>query len=181
MKKPFNLRLLFTLPVLLLVQAGFSQVTEPASPGTGQPATEPVTAYKAVDNSLPFRNNVPAPALRHFTKTFSPQCGESWYPIKNGFMAKCVVNNINTRVDYDHRGQWICTLTYYEEPLMSADLRARIKSTWYDHRIVLVEQLEFPSIPTVYVVHINLDREWKRIRVQEGDMEELPLLVSKRK
>jgi hypothetical protein len=54
---------------------------------------------------------------------------------------------------------------------MSRDIRAQVKSTYYDYTITLVEEIEQINNPLVYLVHLADASTWKIVSVCDGEME----------
>jgi hypothetical protein len=54
---------------------------------------------------------------------------------------------------------------------MPRDVRAMVKSQYYDYTITLVEEIIEPFKPLVYVVHLEDVETLKNIRVSEREME----------
>ncbi len=178
MKKFLQLHPIAMIAALLLTGAGaHAQGGKVAGDDQGLSPKAPIISKMEKDLSadIPYRNNINIKAIRHFSNSFANASEERWFTIKNGYMVKCVVDSVKTRVDYDNRGQWVATIRYYEEEKLPKEIRALVKSTWFDYKIVLVEEVRFPTGSPVYVVHINWMDDWKNIRVQDGTVEEMDL------
>lgn len=111
--------------------------------------------------------NITSRAVRHFLVHFSEVSNETWYCTPGMFVAMFKLNDIDYRVDYDNKGNWIETYRTYDETKMSPDLRQGIKSSYWDYHIYLVQEVEQPSHPIVYIVH--LENKTKLINLQVSD------------
>ncbi|MDX2045356.1 MAG: hypothetical protein SFU87_01130 [Chitinophagaceae bacterium] len=120
------------------------------------------------------RNNrkiVNSRAVRDFAKTFKDVVNENWYSTGNGFIAKFMLNGIQTRVDYDNRGNWLATFRYYNETHLSPAIRHLIRSNYYDFKINLVTEVAVAD-KTAYIVSLEGERAFKKIKVVDDEMEE---------
>src|SRR5690349_15231618 len=54
--------------------------------------------------------DVNAKALKDFNKSFKNISGEQWYKVTDGFIASFKENEIETKVAYDQKGKWHCTV-----------------------------------------------------------------------
>lgn len=131
-------------------------------------------AQKNGDVLLPIRNAgsdaAAVKATAQFWKTFGESRGEKWYPLSNGFLAEFTENNIQVKVVYGQTGNWVYTLRQYTAKELPADIRAQVKSWYYDDTITWVKEVIQPQ-STVYLIHIENETRWKTIRVCEGEME----------
>ena len=70
-----------------------------------------------------------------------------WFSDNNGFVSYFVKDGYGDRVFYDKKGHWQYSLIFYGEDKLPRDVRAAIKSTYFDMSITLVEEVQTPSIP----------------------------------
>ena len=125
-----------------------------------------------VKDPLPAENKnlIKSKAIRDFSKTFETVTNEDWYVIKNGFMVKFKKQDIQHRVIYNKRGNWIATFRYYNEDQLRSDVRNLIKSTWYDAAITHITEVIFGN-KTAYLVNTEDKTSIKTIKVVNNDME----------
>ena len=177
MNKQIKQRMITGLLAMMIVHAACTQSHKMTGADDDYFPSPALAVSKPADITtadIPYRNNINMKAMRHFRQSYAGCSEEKWYTIKNGYMVKCVVDGNRTRVDYDHKGQWLCTISYYEEEKLPRTIRALVKSTWLDYSIVLVEQLDFAKQEApVYVVHIQYKDDWKKIRVHNGEIDEM--------
>jgi hypothetical protein len=109
-------------------------------------------------------------SARTFLQMFGDAKNEKWYPLPGGSLARFDEQGIAYRVVFNKKGNWVYTLKQYTEKELPAEIRARIKSTYYDYPIGWVKEVnQLQSI--VYLIHIENDQEWKTIRVADGETE----------
>jgi len=131
-------------------------------------------AQKSGDVLLPLRNAgsdaAAVKATGHFWKTFGENRGEKWYPVTNGFLAEFSEKEVQIKVIYSQKGNWVYTLREYTEKELPKDIRAQVRSRYYDDTITWVKEvIQLQSI--VYLIHIENDTRWKTIRISDGEME----------
>jgi len=144
----------------------------------------PGTASRVDDSNYlkpEFINNINVSAVRDFIRRFSEQTNARWYKMKDAsLMVKFEVPDIAYRVAYTSRGSWIYTIQTYYEKKLARDVRAIVKSTYYDYAITQVEEIDhIDGAGLVYIVHLKDDVCWKTVRVCNGQMDELETLYKK--
>jgi hypothetical protein len=115
-------------------------------------------------------------AMNDFKRTFRDVNNEKWYSIKNGFLAEFSLHAAKNRVVYDKKGNWIFTVSYYDEKNLPAEIRAIVKPVYYDYTISRVEEVHTDN-KIIYIVHVQNDSSLKTLRICEGEMdliEDLP-------
>jgi len=110
-------------------------------------------------------------AVRSFKQTYQHVQNETWFAIPNGYKARFEEQGIRHDIAYDKRGHWLYTIRQYAEDKLAKDLRARIKTVYYDYSITLVEEIERPLKPLVYVVHMEDATTLKNIQVTDREIE----------
>jgi DNA-dependent RNA polymerase auxiliary subunit epsilon len=114
--------------------------------------------------------NINIRAVRSFKNMFKDIDNEAWYVMPGGYRATFNENGIVHFVTYNQKGSWESTKRQYCEIKMDHDIRALVKSVYYDYNITLVEDIEQPSKPVVYLVHMEDQVSVKNIRICEGEM-----------
>ena len=109
-------------------------------------------------------------ALREFRKEFKGVSNEEWFPISMGYSAEFTSESIRNTVVYDKKGNWKFTISHYSEYKLPAEIRATVKSTYYDYSITLVEEIHVQE-KIIYLVHMQNENTWKNVRICDGDME----------
>ena len=108
-------------------------------------------------------------ALRSFAKSFKNISGEKWYKVSDGFMASFSDNGIETKVAYDSKGIFHCTLRTLNETQLPFDVRDVVKSKYYDFKILVAYEIKHDN--TVYILKIEDSKTLKTLRVADGEME----------
>ena len=137
--------------------------------------TSPVTA--AADYPVAQRTGRAEPlyaiqvkAVRNFYNRYGDGNNESWYATDYGFRAKFQHDGISFMADYNKKGGWILTIKTYGENKLPKDIRERIRRTYYDQHIFLVQEIDQRNEP-VYFVNIEDAGSWLTLRLAGDDME----------
>jgi hypothetical protein len=145
-----------------------------AAPVTAQQANRPVLTDNMQSmqmNALPL-SKIHVKAMRDFLKRDKPAVNAEWMIVETGFVVKYSdKNNSHCKSVYNCRGQFSYTIKQYSESKMPHDVRAIVKSQYYDYTITLVEEITEPLKPLVYVVHMEDASTLKNIRVSEREMD----------
>jgi len=108
-------------------------------------------------------------ALKDFNKSFKNISGEQWYKVTDGFIASFKENEIETKVAYDQKGKWHCTVRTFGENELPSDVRDLVKSRYYDYKILVVYEIRHDN--TVYILKIEDTSTLKTLRVADGEIE----------
>jgi hypothetical protein len=88
------------------------------------------------------RNEINISAVRDFVNRFDEVENALWFAIpKGGYEAYFVQDGYGDRVIYDKSGGWEMSLIIYDEDKCPRDIRAAIKSSFFDFNIILVEEV----------------------------------------
>ena len=102
---------------------------------------------------------------------FGDSKNENWFHLEAGSLAEFEDKGIHYRVLFDKKGNWLYTIKKYTEKELPKDVRAEVKSTYYDYAIGHVNEVNEAQL-VVYLVHIENEQEWMTIRVAaDGEME----------
>jgi len=115
-------------------------------------------------------NAINTKAVRNFGKNYKAVVDEKWYSVSNGYLAKFEANGNDNMAAYDLKGRWIFTISYYDEKKLPDEVRATVKSTYYEYSITRVEEIHIDD-KIIYLVHMQDENTWKNIKVCNGDME----------
>ena len=134
-------------------------------------------AQNAQNEQMPAEINAPvnaisSKAVRNFTKEFKQTSDEAWFVVDDGFVVKFTQNEVETRADYDKKGNWLHTIRTYGENKLPADIRHLVKSSYYDYNILQVQEIEKPSNAFTYIVHLEGPAKLINLKVINGEMEE---------
>ncbi|HEV3250281.1 MAG TPA: hypothetical protein VGZ71_04975, partial [Puia sp.] len=97
-----------------------------------------------------------------------------WFTIADGFISYFKSeDDISDRVFYNKKGNWTFTVKSYNEGKLPRDIRAIVKSSYYDYTITLVEEVEGID-NLVYIIHMSDKTSIKNLRVtKDGEMDVL--------
>jgi hypothetical protein len=88
------------------------------------------------------RNEINISAVRDFVIRFDEVNNALWFAIpKGGYEAYFVRDGYGDRVIYDKSGGWEMSLITYDEDKCPRDIRAAVKSLFFDFDIILVEEV----------------------------------------
>ncbi len=81
-------------------------------------------------------------AIKDFQTRFADANNAKWFSDENGFVSYFVKDGYGNRVFYDKKGHWQYSLIFYGEDKLPRDVRAAVKSTYFDLSITLVEEVQ---------------------------------------
>src|SRR6476660_6637550 len=114
-------------------------------------------------------SDVNTKALKDFNKSFKNISSEQWYKVTDGFIASFKENQIETKVAYDQKGKWHCTVRTLDENQLPSDVRDLVKSKYYDYKILVSYEIRHDN--TVYILKIEGVTTLKTLRVADGEIE----------
>lgn len=120
-----------------------------------------------------YLNEMNTRAMRDFVSRFSGVTNELWHTNNGCYVAVFFRDSIQYRVIYTTRGDLNYIMKYYQERNLARDIRAQVKSVYYDYKIYIVQEIESPHNPTVYIFNLQGDTDWKKVRLCRGEMEVL--------
>ena len=109
-------------------------------------------------------------ALKDFDKSFRNVTNEKWYTVSDGFFASFNNNGIETKVAYDRKGNWHCTVRTLEESQLPFNVRDAVKRTYYDSKILVGYEIKHTD-GIVYIIKTEDSISLKTLRVVNGEME----------
>lgn len=112
--------------------------------------------------------------LKDFNKRFTPTTEVSWQETDKGYIAKFSANSIQTMVAYGKHGYWFYTIQRYPEKNLPANVRALVKSTYYDYTFFHIDEVNVPEQEnTIYILLLQDNKHFKAVRVCGDEMEEI--------
>src|SRR5580692_518517 len=60
-------------------------------------------------------NTINTRAVRDFVRNYKVAVDEKWYKVSNGYIARFVLNGIESMAAYNTRGHWMFSIIYYDE------------------------------------------------------------------
>ena len=114
-------------------------------------------------------------------KDFNARYGHSgeaiWYTNKDGFVSYFTHEGYINRVYYGKKGDWIYSLLFYGENKLNREVRAVVKSNYFDQNITLVEEVQTTS-GLVYVITLEDKTSIKILKINNaGEMEIIQQMV----
>jgi hypothetical protein len=110
-------------------------------------------------------------AIRDFQARFQKVENAQWFSDQNCFMSYFITNGYGNRVFYDRKGHWQFSLILYGEDQLPVDLRASVKSRYFDMAITLIEEVQTNN-GMVYIVHLEDKSNIKILRLSsDAEME----------
>jgi len=173
MKKTFFRYLSGCIPLIALFTSAYAQKADLGMSTKEVPSKIYVFDEMKAEGAVLITNiaDINARALKQFSKAFKSAANASWYETKEGgFVAKFRQDGIETRANYDHKGNWTGTIRTYTEENLPKEVRHMVKSNYYDYNIFLVQEVTVGNI-TAYLVKIEDATTLKTIRVIDGEMD----------
>ena len=119
-------------------------------------------------------NNISMKVMRDFLLRFNNVNNATWYKEEGGFIAKFTTGTIATSVTYKKDGQWLYTISSYDEKEMPEDIKALVKNEYHDYSIVNIRAVQVPrKDSTIFLVYIQNATNIKELRVCDSEMEVL--------
>ena len=119
----------------------------------------------------PDAKNINAKAIKDFQGRFNGASNTMWFTDDNGFVSYFVKDGYGNRAFYDKKGRWQYSLLFYGEDKLPRDIRATVKSTYFDFAITLVEEVQTTE-GMAYLIHVEDKSNIKILRVsKDGEMD----------
>ncbi|RZK47020.1 MAG: hypothetical protein EOO94_01590 [Pedobacter sp.] len=115
---------------------------------------------------------VNARAARDFIKRFHDSPA-TWYMSNDTCLAKFTVDAVTTFAGYAKNGRWLYTVRNFGENRLPDHLRNSIRSQYYDYRINLIYELQFPSVEDkVYIMYLGGEQKKNKVvKVYQDNIE----------
>ena len=128
--------------------------------------------YNLLNPEISSKNNIDFRALKDFKKRFALINNAAWDVSNQGSIAVFSANSIRTTVAYEKNGRWSYTIQRYHEKEMPIDIRARVKSIYYDYTILNIDEVHVPQQEnTIYILNLQYNQHFKTVRVCGDDMD----------
>jgi hypothetical protein len=162
--------------IFLTSMAGIGLSISICLPANGQLASNDVrpsrdfTFYKNLDSkNYAGPVEVNARVIRSFVKTYTNVSDEKWFELRHGIVAMFRLDDVDYQVAYDKKGNLLRTIRTYREGKLSRDVRHAVKTVYYDYDINVVQEIEIPLDPVVYIVQLLGKTELINISVCNGE------------
>src|SRR5882724_11093897 len=88
-----------------------------------------------------YLNDINTHATRDFLRRFDNPVDVKWHKEKGGYIATCILRDIKTTIAYNRKGDWVYTIKYYTESKLPREVRAFVKSVYYNNKITKVKKI----------------------------------------
>ena len=118
-----------------------------------------------------------AKAVKDFQVRFADASEAQWFSDRNGFVSYFVKDGYGDRAFYDKKGHWQYSLIFFGENKLPKDVRASVKSTYFDMNITMAEEVQTPN-GRIYIVHLEDKSNIKILKVNDDlEMETMQDLI----
>lgn len=163
MKKIIIIRLITMYTILFFVHSAEARNSNKFIPA----GDDTPKAKTTVVNS----NSANTKAVNDFNKRFNNASGAWWISDNNSIASYFKEDGFTNKVCYDRKGNWMYSMIYYNESKLPKNVRAYVKSAYYDMSIVLVKEVQ-TTVGKVYVVNLEDKTTIRIVKVNdEGEME----------
>jgi hypothetical protein len=122
-------------------------------------------------------NSVNKKAANDFKDRFGSPAGTRWFSDKDGFTSYFKVDGFTDKVCYDKKGNWKHSTIFYGESKLPKDVRAEVKSVYYDMSIIQVEEVQTVN-GKGYVINLEDQTTIRIIKLnEEGEMETVQEII----
>ncbi|THU41739.1 hypothetical protein FAM09_06465 [Niastella caeni] len=118
-----------------------------------------------------YLNDINVRAMRDFVSRYGDATNALWHRNNESYVAVFFKDSVQHRIVYSNRGDLSFVMKYYEEKHLPRNIRAQVKSTYYDYKIFIIQEIESPNHPTIYIVNLQGDTDWIKVRLCQGEME----------
>ena len=123
---------------------------------------------------VPETKNINSKAIKDFQERYNNIKNAMWFSDQNGFESYFVQNGFGNRVFYGKKGHWLYSLILHTEHELPSDVRASIKSIYFDFAITLVEEVQ-TNYGVFYIVNLENKSDIKILKV--NDLGEITILL----
>lgn len=136
-----------------------------------------VQSFNYADHSVLDVKDIHPRAIVDFRIRFNQVNDAVWYSVNNGYVSYFLLNGYGERVFYDKKGRWEFSLLLYGEDKLNREVRASVKSVYFDMAITQVEEVQTLA-GLVYIVNLEDKSTIKILKVtREGEIHVLLDLV----
>jgi hypothetical protein len=109
-------------------------------------------------------------AFENFKKNFAGGADVKWAFENDVISASFNRDNIQTRVIYNKRGNWVHTISYFPESRIPKKIKSLIRSNYPDYNINGMNEINEGNI-TFYMINLEDDTSYKQVSVYNDQME----------
>ena len=111
-------------------------------------------------------------AVRSFRKTHPDISNEKWDFLDGYYFVNFSIDQVKYKIVYTKNGSLDYAMKMYEEKNLPKEVRATVKSRYYDYTIHTAQELSINN-KTIYIIQMSDSNSWKSVRVCEGEIEEI--------
>jgi hypothetical protein len=116
-------------------------------------------------------------AEKNFQKDYHRTSGAEWSTLSdNTLVCRFFMNNILYRAFYAAQGQWKYTISGYDASKLDKNVYDKIKSVYYNSRIVFANQIDMVNGKTIYIVEIHDEKSIRKVRIDNTNEEEMEIV-----
>lgn len=108
-------------------------------------------------------------ATENFKKGFKDGPDVKWTVEADAICAQFNRDDVQTRVIYNKRGNWVHTINYCLESKMPKDIKSLIRSNYPDYNIVGMNEIKEGNM-TFYVIYLEDETSYKQISMYDGQL-----------
>lgn len=131
-----------------------------------------VWVFSACDDNDDDVKNVPNPVAQALKAKYPSVAYVEWERKGDYYVAECALNGQDMDVWFDNQGEWRLTETeIYWNSLPTAVQTAFSNGEYAAWKLEDMDMLEFPSLPTEYVIEVEMGRsEYQLFYSESGDL-----------
>jgi hypothetical protein len=123
---------------------------------------------------VPETKNINSKAIKDFQERYNNIQNAIWFSDKKGFESYFVQNGFGNRVFYGKKGRWLYSLILHTEHELPSNVRASIKSIYFDYAITMVEEVQ-TNHGNIYIVNLEDKSNIEILKV--NDLGEIDILL----
>jgi hypothetical protein len=165
-----NLKFILAATLILISSATIKTDGQVAVSDSRTSAREESAGFSNPESGSSVTTNLKAST--NFHKDYSLAQDAQWfYFADKSLMCRFYLNNILHRAFYTPHGNWIYTTSGYDGSKLNKAVAERIRSVYFDYRIVYADQIDLVNGKTFYIVEIQDDKSIRKLRVNEDEMD----------
>jgi hypothetical protein len=134
-----------------------------------QPATVTKETADADKIALEGLRAINVKAFAHFTRNYKGASRIRVSDLEGQTSVKFNMDGISETVRYDRKGKWRFSISGYGEEKLDANIRSNVESSFPGYMVFgFVNEIKVRD-KTAYLVMIENNKTWKRIRVVDGE------------
>jgi hypothetical protein len=111
-------------------------------------------------------------AIRNFMHTYPNATDARWDTLKGGGSVCCFhLEGVRSAAYYSAKGKLDGTIFSYTEKGLSTEVRTMVKQTYFDYKILYVNEMDVPGFSKIYFVQMEDENSFMTVRIQDFEME----------